>query len=104
MKSLQSVASFLLIVGLVYYSFFSLMPQKGSPSSIAETKFSTERALISLKEITKAPHYIGTKEHARVRNYLIGQLEELGLETQVQEGFVINPEMEEFRQTKKYNC
>jgi hypothetical protein len=66
------------------------MPQKGSPSSIAETKFSTERALISLKEITKAPHYIGTKEHARVRNYLIGQLEELGLETQVQEGFVIN--------------
>ena len=90
MKSLQFVASFLLIVGLVYYSFFSLMPQKGSPSSIAETKFSTERALIPLKEITKAPHYIGTKEHARVRNYLIGQLEELGLETQVQEGFVIN--------------
>ncbi len=91
MKSLQSLASFFLIVGLVYYSFFSLMPQKGSPSSIAETKFSTERALIPLKEITKAPHYIGTKEHARVRNYLIGQLEELGLETQVQEGFVINP-------------
>ena len=90
MKSLQPLASFFLIVGLVYYSFFSLMPQKGSPSSIAETKFSTERALISLKEITKAPHYIGTKEHARVRNYLIGQLEELGLETQVQEGFVIN--------------
>ena len=91
MKSLQSLASFFLIVGLVYYSFFSLMPQKGSPSSVAETKFSTERALIPLKEITKAPHYIGTKEHARVRNYLIGQLEELGLETQVQEGFVINP-------------
>jgi len=67
------------------------MPQKGSPSSVEETKFSTERALIPLKEITKAPHYIGTKEHARVRNYLISQLEELGLETQVQEGFVINP-------------
>lgn len=91
MKSLQSLASFFLIVGLVYYSFFSLMPQKGSPSSVEETKFSTERALIPLKEITKAPHYIGTKEHARVRNYLISQLEELGLETQVQEGFVINP-------------
>ena len=91
MKSLQSLASFFLIVGLVYYSFFSLMPQKGSPSSVEDTKFSTERALIPLKEITKAPHYIGTKEHARVRNYLIGQLEELGLETQIQEGFVINP-------------
>ena len=91
MKSLQSLASFLLILGLLYYSFFSLMPQKGSPSSVSETEFSTERALIPLKEITKAPHYIGTKDHTRVRNYLIGQLEELGLETQVQEGFVINP-------------
>ena len=53
MKSLQSLASFLLIVGLVYYSFFSLMPQKGSPSSVAETKFSTERALILLKKLLK---------------------------------------------------
>ena len=91
MKNLQSLASLFLIAGLVYYSFYSLMPQEGSPSSVSETKFSTERALIPLKEITKAPHYIGTSEHTRVREYLIGQLEELGLETQVQEGFVINP-------------
>ena len=91
MKNLQSLSSLFLIAGLVYYSFYSLMPQEGSPSSVSETKFSTERALIPLKEITKAPHYIGTSEHTRVREYLIGQLEELGLETQVQEGFVINP-------------
>ena len=91
MKNLQSLSSLFLIAGLVYYSFYSLMPQEGSPSSVSETKFSTERALILLKEITKAPHYIGTSEHTRVREYLIGQLEELGLETQVQEGFVINP-------------
>ncbi|RZP15256.1 MAG: M20/M25/M40 family metallo-hydrolase [Flavobacteriales bacterium] len=91
MKNLQSLASLFLIAGLVYYSFYSLMPQEGSPSSVSETKFSTERALIPLKEITKAPHYIGTTEHTRVREYLIGQLEELGLETEVQEGFVINP-------------
>ena len=91
MKNLQSLSSLFLIAGLVYYSFYSLMPQEGTPSSVSETKFSTERALILLKEITKAPHYIGTSEHTRVREYLIGQLEELGLETQVQEGFVINP-------------
>ena len=91
MKNLQSLSSLFLIAGLVYYSFYSLMPQEGSPSSVSETKFSTERALILLKEITRAPHYIGTSEHTRVREYLIGQLEELGLETQVQEGFVINP-------------
>ena len=54
MKRSQSFVSFLLIIGLVYLSFYSLMPQNGTPASISETEFSTERALIPLKEITKA--------------------------------------------------
>jgi len=66
------------------------MPQNGRSASIPETEFSSERALIPLKEISKAPHYVGTKEHERVRQYLIGQFEELGLEVAIQEGFVLN--------------
>ncbi len=91
MKRFQSPLSLLLIIGLVYFSFYSLMPQSGAPSTISETEFSSERALIPLKEITKAPHYIGTKEHERVREYILEQLQNLGIETQVQEGFVMNP-------------
>ena len=90
MKRFQSLISFFLIIGLVYLSFYSLMPKSGTPASISETKFSTERALIHLKEITKAPHYIGTEEHARVREYIVEQLNGLGLETEIQEGFIMN--------------
>ena len=91
MKRFQSLISFFLIIGLVYLSFSSLMPKSGTPASISETKFSTERALIHLKEITKAPHYIGTEEHARVREYIVEQLNGLGLKTEIQEGFIMNP-------------
>ena len=91
MKRFQSLISFFLIIGLVYLSFSSLMPKSGTPASISETKFSTERALIHLREITKAPHYIGTEEHARVREYIVEQLNELGLKTEIQEGFIMNP-------------
>jgi len=91
MKHFQPLISFFLIIGLVYLSFSSLMPKSGTPASISETKFSTERALIPLREITKAPHYIGTEEHARVREYIVEQLNGLGLETEIQEGFIMNP-------------
>ena len=91
MKRFQSLISFFLIIGLVYLSFSSLMPKSGTPASISETKFSTERALIHLREITKAPHYIGTEEHARVREYIVEQLNGLGLKTEIQEGFIMNP-------------
>ena len=89
MKRFQPLISFFLIIGLVYLSFSSLMPKSGTPASISETKFSTERALIPLREITKAPHYIGTEEHARVREYIVEQLNGLGLETEIQEGFIM---------------
>jgi len=88
MKRVPAVLSLLIILGLIFYSFYSLMPRKGTPKSIAKTEFSTERALEQLQHIAKKPHYHGSKEHATVRNYLVSQLENLGLQTQTQEGFV----------------
>jgi len=76
------------------------MPQDVVPASISETEFSSERALIPLKEITKAPHYIGTEEHKRVREYILEQLEVLGLETQIQEGFIMNPKWKSLDKSK----
>lgn len=90
MKRSYAFLSLLLLIAIVYYSFYSLMPRKSQPASIPDTEFSAERALIPLKEITKAPHFIGNDEHARVRAYLMEQLKELGLEPQIQEGFVYN--------------
>ena len=100
MKRFQALISLFLIIGLVYFSFYSLMPKSGAPASTSKTEFSTERALFPLKEISRAPHYIGTKEHARVREYLLVQLKNLGLETQVQEGFVLNTKWKSLDKSK----
>jgi len=100
MKRFQTLISLVLIIGLIYFSFYSLMPQSGAPATIQNTEFSAERALIPLKEISKAPHYIGTKEHTRVREYLLKQLQDLGLETEVQEGFVLNPKWKSLDKSK----
>lgn len=56
-----STLSFFLLLAAVYFSFYNLMPRSISSLETAETEFSTERALVPLKEITKAPHYVGTK-------------------------------------------
>jgi hypothetical protein len=88
MKQSSAFVAFLLICGLVYYSFYSLMPREGSPSSAPETEFSTERALVHLKEISKAPHYHANAEHKRVREYLLDELRKAGLEVETQKGYV----------------
>jgi len=88
MKRVSAVLSLLIVLGLIYYSFYSLMPREGTPKSIAKTEFSTERALEQLQHIAKKPHYHGSQEHATVRKYLVSELEKLGLQTQTQEGFV----------------
>lgn len=66
------------------------MPSKSSDLSTPEAQFSTERALIPLKEISKEPHYITSPAHADVRAYIMEQLKLLGLEPVVQEGYIVN--------------
>jgi hypothetical protein len=66
------------------------MPSEGNPATSPQTEFSSQRALTPLKEISKAPHYHGSKEHTRVREFLLKELQALGLKTEVQEGFALN--------------
>ncbi|MEE9350505.1 MAG: M20/M25/M40 family metallo-hydrolase [Flavobacteriaceae bacterium] len=84
------VISFLLIVGAIYWSFTSLLPSKTTDLNTPKTEFSTARALVHLKEISKKPHYVGTEDHTRVKNYLIKQLDELGLHPLTQDQIAIN--------------
>jgi len=45
---------------------------------------------VHLAAISQKPHYVGSQEHANVRAYIVKQLEALGLETQIQEGYSIS--------------
>ena len=89
-KKYSQVISILIIVITVYYSFYSLMPSEKSKEDLKITEFSTNNALLHLKEITKKPHFTGSLEHKEVRNYIISELEKLGLQVEVQEQFAVN--------------
>lgn len=89
MKKYALAISFLILTISIYLSFYSLMPQEISTASTPLTEFSTERALIQLKEISKNPHYVGAKEHKIVRDYIISELKKLGLQTEIQEQIAI---------------
>ncbi len=90
LSNFSTLLAFLVLILLVYFSFKSLMPSKISDLSTPETAFSTERALSQLKVISEKPHYIGSEAHTEVRDYLLLQLELLGLDPHVQEGFTLN--------------
>lgn len=50
------------------------------------TAFSTERAMVDIREIAQRPHPVGSADHARVRAVLLQRMAELGLQTSTQAG------------------
>jgi len=87
---LKQATALLLMILAIYWSFIALMPQGFSKIDAEGHLFSTERALAQLKEISKQPHFIGNLEHSKVRDYIIKELEHLGLKTEIQEGYSHN--------------
>ena len=83
---LKKAIALLLIILAVFWSFYALIPHSISELDTPDSQFSTERALLHVKEISQKPHFVGTKNHEIVRNYIVTELESLGLETQIQEG------------------
>jgi Peptidase family M28 len=59
-------------------------PPVAAPASAPLTEFSAERAMTHLLAIAQRPHPIGSTEHDRVRDYLVAQLSNLGLDPQIQ--------------------
>ena len=83
-KNYSSALSLLIILATIFWSINSLLPEKITNSDTPITEFSTERALVHLKEISKKPHFVGTQNHEEVRKYIINELEKLGLTVEVQ--------------------
>jgi len=50
------------------------------------TAFSTERAMVDVREIAQRPHPVGSADHARVRQLLLQRMTGLGLQTSTQSG------------------
>lgn len=75
------------LVAITYFVYFATMPQIVPETEGSLSEFSTKRALKKLDNITKEPHYVGSENHKTVAEYLVKELQELGLETKIQEGY-----------------
>jgi hypothetical protein len=88
-KNNTSIYSQLVLIALLFGIFFFMMPQSYDQTEAPLSEFSTKRALSIVKEISKKPHFVGSKNHEVIANYLQKELQDLGLETSVQEGFTM---------------
>lgn len=72
----------LIALGVTATAWLSAPPAVRSEES--DQRFSTTRAIEHLRVIAREPHPTGSPENARVRDYLVSQLREMGLEVRVQ--------------------
>ena len=89
-KSYSSLLSILFILGILGFVFATMMPQGSTDDEVPLSEFSTKRALEQVENISQKPHFVGSENHEVVANYLVKELQNLGLETSVQEGFAFS--------------
>ena len=82
MKIFFTFLSILIISLTVYVSFNDLIPRSEKP--LDKYDFSIENALDHLRIISKKPHYTGSEYHSVVRDYILNELKNMGLETEIQ--------------------
>lgn len=85
-STISSIISLVLIAVLVYFSFSRLRPD----ANYSQSGFDMKRAMSHVEQIGQSPHSIGTARHAAVRNYIVQQLQKMGLQVQTQEGFTMH--------------
>jgi Peptidase family M28 len=80
----SALLSVLIVAVAVGAAFYCLVPPAVVPDTAPATEFSASRAFEYLKVIAREPHPTGSAANAHVRDYLIQQLQGLGLDPQVQ--------------------
>ena len=81
-----AILSLLFITGTLGLTYFFMIPQWVSSDDALLSEYSTKRALEKVKVISENPHFIGSDNHKIVGDYLVKELQSLGLEVKVQEG------------------
>ena len=90
MKNKFSSVSLIVVLALLLLGiFYFRMPQSYDTSEASLSEFSTSRALQTVKAMTAKPHFVGSENHEVVANYLVKELQNLGLQPSLQEGFTM---------------
>jgi len=85
-----AILSLLFIAGTLGLIYLFMMPQWVSTDNALLSEYSTKRALEKVKVISENPHFVGSGNHKLVGDYLVKELQKMGLETQIQEGTTLS--------------
>ena len=88
-KDYFSIIASLFILGILGLIYVTMMPQWVSDDEISLSEFSTKRALAQVEAISKKPHFVGSENHDLVAAYLVKELQKMGLNTSIQEGYTL---------------
>jgi hypothetical protein len=88
-KNISSTLIAFLLIVMIYGVFYFMMPQSVSESN-SPADFSTQKALNHIRIIAEKPHYLGSKNHQEVAQYVADELQKMGLEASFQEGFTLS--------------
>lgn len=80
---LTSSFIYILISASILLTWFFQSPSKDFFKQTDTAAYSQDRALSHLDMIAEKPHYLGSENHLQVRDYLVAELEKLGLEVEV---------------------
>lgn len=90
MKNKLSSLSISVVLALLLWSVYFLNSPHGEDSADAPmSEFSASRALKTVQKMSEKPHFVGSENHEVVANYLIKELQNLGLQPSIQEGFTM---------------
>jgi hypothetical protein len=81
----------LFIAAVAFLGIITLAPPAAVPASAPPSEFSSGRAMQHLQVIAQAAHPIGSPEHARVRDYIVKTLTDLGVQPEVQQTTSTDP-------------
>lgn len=73
----------------LYMGFSQISPPSAVSESAPASEFSAGRARKHIEAIAQKPHPVGSAEHQRVRDYILGELSAIGLDTQTQKAQVV---------------
>jgi hypothetical protein len=80
----RAAAPLVIVAGLVAAGWYSTLPVGPRPADAARTGFSAGRAMVHVHAIARAPHPMGSAEIERVRDYIVTEVEGLGLQVDLQ--------------------
>lgn len=83
---LKGIGVLIALILIIVATLYQAQPPSPKPTTAPETEFSAERAIKHVNVIAQKPHPTGSAENVKVREYLMKELESVGLTPEVQTG------------------